>query len=87
VIEWLLLVVLLGLIPAVIARRKGEGFVTWRIYGSLLFIVALPHVLLQKPNAAAIEQQQIADGMKKSSACAEMIKAEASVCRFCSRAA
>ena len=32
---------LLGLIPAVIAYRKGRSFGLWWIYGSMLFIVAL----------------------------------------------
>ena len=31
----------LGLIPAVIAYRKGRSFGLWWIYGSMLFIVAL----------------------------------------------
>ena len=39
--EVLIIVILLGLIPAAIAQRKGESFVVWWIYGSLLFIVAL----------------------------------------------
>ena len=40
--------VLLGLIPAVIACKKGRSFVGWWLYGALLFIVALPHALLAR---------------------------------------
>ena len=47
--EILVLAVLLGLIPAMVARSKGREFLLWWIYGSLLFIVALPHALLLKP--------------------------------------
>jgi hypothetical protein len=83
--EFLILVVLIGLIPAMIARSKGRQFVVWWLYGSLLFIVALPHALLLKPEIKQLEQQQAAQGMKKCPFCAEMIKPDARVCRYCSR--
>jgi hypothetical protein len=51
--ELLIVLVLIGLIPAAIAQRKGESFVVWWIYGALLFIMALPHALLKKPNVQA----------------------------------
>ena len=83
--EILIIAVLLGLLPAVIASRKGESFVVWWIYGSLLLIVALPHALLKKPNQAAIDQTAIAQGGKKCPYCAEIVKAEARVCKHCGR--
>ena len=76
---------LLGLIPAMIARRKGRQFVLWWVYGLLLFIVALPHALLLKPELTRIEEQQAAQGLKKCPFCAEMIKPDARVCRYCGR--
>lgn len=39
---------LLGLVPATIARSKRRAFGLWWIYGSLAFVVALPHALLLK---------------------------------------
>ena len=46
--EILLIAVLIGLIPASIARNKGRSFGLWWLYGSLLFIIALPHALIMK---------------------------------------
>ena len=47
--EILIIAVLLGLVPAYIAQKKGRSFVGWWIYGALLFIVALPHALIMDP--------------------------------------
>lgn len=81
----LIIAILIGLIPASIARGKGRSFMGWWIYGALLFIFALPHSLLLKPNQTSIEKRQTDEGMKKCSFCAEMIKSDAKVCRYCGR--
>jgi hypothetical protein len=70
-------VVLLGLIPAMIAQSKGRSFVAWWVYGAALFIVAFPHALLARPVEGA--------GVRKCPHCAELIKVEANVCRYCGR--
>jgi cytochrome c-type biogenesis protein len=43
------LAVVLGLIPALIASRKGRSFVDWWFFGAALIFVALPAALLIKP--------------------------------------
>lgn len=81
--EIVIAAVLLGLIPAIIAQKKGEVFIIWWIYGSLLFIVALVHAILMKPNKQAIEQDKISNGMRKCQYCAEFIMQEAIKCKHC----
>jgi membrane protein implicated in regulation of membrane protease activity len=46
--EILIFAILLGLIPAVIAKNKGRAFFPWWVYGVFLFIIALVHALLLK---------------------------------------
>lgn len=40
--EVLVIAVLIGLIPASIAKGKGKSFCLWWFYGAALFIVAFP---------------------------------------------
>ena len=45
--------------------------------------LAIVHVLLIKPNEAHAERQALEAGGKKCPQCAEIVKEQAKVCRFC----
>lgn len=80
----LLFSAVLGLIPAVIAKAKGRSFAGWWLYEAALFVVALVHSIVIKPDQRVVEEEQIASGaMRKCPWCAEMIKHDALVCRYC----
>jgi len=76
---------LLGLVTAAIAQSKGRNFVLWWLYGMAFFIVALPHALLTAPDQRNLDGKGISHGQRKCPHCAELIREEANVCRFCSR--
>jgi hypothetical protein len=63
--------VALGLIPAVLAHRKGRGFWTWWLFGSLFWIIAIVAVFV------------VEDRRPKCPECREPVQREAVRCPHC----
>lgn len=84
--EVLVIAVCIGVIPGFIAQSKGRSFVAWWLYGAAIFVVALPHSLIIKKDQRELDREQLRSGSSRQCPfCAEIIKAEAVVCRFCGR--
>lgn len=78
------LAALLGLIPANIAKSKGRSFGLWWFYGWMLFLVALIHAVSLPYDHEVLDRQAVVAGTRrKCPACAEYVKSDARVCRFC----
>jgi hypothetical protein len=54
--EVLVIGIILGLLPAAIAKTRGQNFFVWWVYGAVLFPIALIHALLVKPGSTSVEQ-------------------------------
>lgn len=80
----------LGLIPAFIAYRKGNPFISNWFVGTLLFVVALPIAIFAPPNlkvlAAREEKRAAQRGEVRCVACREFIRRDASICPHCKTA-
>jgi hypothetical protein len=88
----LVVMIVIGAIVAVItakdASKRGMNEFGWGVGVFLAMIVFLPlYLIVRKPLLPeVIEQQQLESGNgRKCPFCAEIIKAEAHVCRFCGR--
>jgi hypothetical protein len=84
---WIIVVwLIMALVVASVAQTKGRSGLLWFAYGLILWPVALIAILVLAPNATKLEQRALRrPGNRKCPHCAEVIKAEASVCKHCGR--
>ena len=83
-IGFVCLAIVLGLIPGAIAQSKGHSFVAYWLFGIVFLVAALPAALLLSKDAKALDDLAVNSGdFRKCSQCAELIRRDAKICRFC----
>jgi len=76
VITW----IILGFVTAELAKSQNRSFGTWLVYGFICFPVAIICLAISKPS----DETLLSSGnYRKCPQCAEMVKIDAKICRYC----
>jgi len=81
-VEVLGIALIIGIIPAMIAKSKGREAFWWYVYGVALFIIALPHALLIKDTSTTSKDITPETHMRCPD-CKEFVRIGAKKCKHC----
>ena len=83
---FIIILLVIAIFPAAIAKSKGRSFGLWYIYGVALWIIALIHSIVLKEDVNQTTRESITGrSQKRCPFCSEFIDQSATVCRYCGR--
>jgi len=80
---FIVIALLIGLLPAYIAYRKGHSFLVWYAFGAALFIVALPAALIIGKDRDGMRMRLLRDNRRECPSCYGVIDVRATKCTWC----